>query len=938
MHPRVTAILVASTGAGILPATLDALAAQAHAPDRVVAVDVGSKDDTRALLERAFPGRVVAERHELGFGEAVMRGIGAFDDPPSDAEWVWLLGHDNAPEPGALRALLAAVERAPSVGVAGPKLVHAARRDTIASFGQTLTRLGATVQLVDDELDQAQHDGQHDVLGVSAQGMLVRRDLLERLGFDPALPHLDAGLDLAVRARLAGVRVVTVPDARVVTSGSPETFGHGHVTPARRRRFARTAGLHRRLVYAPWWAAPLHWLSFLPLAMARSVWHLLRKRPGAVPGEFVAALVAMARIGAVGSARTRLRRGRRLGWKAIAPLRMSPAEVRERRAQHREAAAASIAVEHEELNPATFVASGGLWTVLGLAALSLVLLHPLVGAEAASGGGLLPLAHEVSELWRNLYSGWRDLGAGFTGAADPFAWVLAALGTLTFWQPSLSVVLLVLAAIPLAGLTAWFAVRDVTAHRAWVPAVGAVVWALAPMFLTSLSDGRLGAVLAHVLLPVFALALLRAPRSWPAAASAGLLLAVIGAGVPALVPPLALAVLVRGALHVRRLVRVLAVLLPVLALYAPLAVEQISRGTPLGLLADPGAPAALAPATPWQLALGFPERGVSGWYDLLAGFDVAAWTPAVVAVTVAPVALLALASLATGPVRRAAPALAVALVGFATAVLASTLAVAVDGAEALPLWTGGPLSLYWLGMVAAAALALDGIRVPSALGAVAAVGSALAIAPVALAAVTGAALVQPSTPRLLPPYVVAADEATPGRSTLVLQPDGAGLATRLEVGDGATLDDQSTLAYTATGTSEDGRRLAVLAGNLASESGYDPSADLDEYALSFVLLTPGDTAEEQAIAQRVSDALDGNARVTPVGQTVRGLLWRFPQATDAAIAAAAPTTLSVGVASAQAAVLLVTALLAVPTSRRRVRRVKPEPLAPAQTFEVEDDD
>jgi GT2 family glycosyltransferase len=942
MHPRVTAVFVATTAAGVVQATLDAVAAQTRAPDRVVAVDVASRDATRSLLERSFPGSVIALDHEVGFGEAVMRGVRSLDDEATDAEWLWLLGHDNAPEPGALRALLAAVERAPSVGIAGPKLARAVRRDTIASFGQTLTRLGATVQLVDDELDQAQHDQQHDVLGVSAQGMLVRRDLLERIGFDPALPNLDAGLDLAVRARLAGARVVTVPDARISTAGSAETFGRGAVTPAVRRRLVRTAQLHRRLAYAPWWAVPLHWLALLPLAVGRSAWHLLRKRPGAVFGEFAAALTAMLRLGAVAAARGRIRRTRTVGWKAIAPLRMSPAEVRERRAQHREAsAAASVSLEHDEsLNPATFAASGGVWTVLALALVSVVLWWRLLGADAASGGALLPLSTEVSELWRNLYSGWRDLGAGFAGAADPFSWVLAALGSLTFWQPSAAVIAFAVAAIPLAGLTAWFAARDITTHRTWVPAVAAVLWALAPMFLAALGDGRLGAVLAHTLLPVFALALLRAHRSWPASASASLLLAAIGAGAPSLVTPLALAVLVVAALRLRRIVRVLGVLVPVLALFAPLAVQQVLRGTPLGLLADPGAPLVSVPAAGWRLALGFPEAGLGGWYDLLAGVDAGATaaTPWIVGATVAPVALLAVAALAFAPLARAAAALAVALVGYLTAVAASSLAVAADGADAVPLWPGGPLTLYWLGLVAAAALALDGIRVPRALGVVAAVGSAAAVAPLALAAVTGATLVQPSGARLLPPYVIAADEAAPGKATLVLDPEGAGLAARLELGDGSTLDDQSTLAYTAQGTSDEGGRLAQLAGNLASLSGYDPSTDLADYAVGFVLLAPGETPEEQSVTQRVSVALDGNARVTAVGQTERGLLWRFPETADAAREMPAPTPLSLGVAAAQAAVLLIAALLAIPTSRRRVRRVKPEPLAPAQTFEAEDDD
>ena len=44
-------MLAASNGAAYLPATLAAIEAQSVAPDRLIAVDGGSKDDTRAVLE-----------------------------------------------------------------------------------------------------------------------------------------------------------------------------------------------------------------------------------------------------------------------------------------------------------------------------------------------------------------------------------------------------------------------------------------------------------------------------------------------------------------------------------------------------------------------------------------------------------------------------------------------------------------------------------------------------------------------------------------------------------------------------------------------------------------------------------------------------------------------------------------------------------------------
>ncbi|WP_284297510.1 glycosyltransferase [Homoserinibacter gongjuensis] len=231
-------------------------------------------------------GRHLRRRHRPGVaGRAPAEGA---------QEWLWLLRADSAPAPDALEALLAAVEVAPSVAVAGPKLVDPDDHARLRSFGVTMSGLGATVALVDDELDQAQYDSVTDVLAVAVDGAIVRRGVWQTVdGLDSGLPSADAGLDLGVRVRLAGHRVVRVPAARVERARRPEDVARKRPASARvRRRIARTAQLHRRFVYAPALAVPLHWLSLLPLALLRSIVQLLAKRPGAVPGEISAAFRA----------------------------------------------------------------------------------------------------------------------------------------------------------------------------------------------------------------------------------------------------------------------------------------------------------------------------------------------------------------------------------------------------------------------------------------------------------------------------------------------------------------------------------------------------------------------------------------------------------------------------------------------------------------------
>ena len=166
MQHRVTAILLAHSGAEYLEVTLAALQGQTVAPDFVVGVDLSSTDRSEGTARRgARDVSIVTVPNKSTFGDAVSRALLAAPADAADSEWLWLLGHDNAPRPDALERLLDAVADTPAVSIAGPKLMRWDAPDTIAEFGESLSRFGSSIRLVEGELDQAQHDAQADVLG-----------------------------------------------------------------------------------------------------------------------------------------------------------------------------------------------------------------------------------------------------------------------------------------------------------------------------------------------------------------------------------------------------------------------------------------------------------------------------------------------------------------------------------------------------------------------------------------------------------------------------------------------------------------------------------------------------------------------------------------------------------------------------------------------------
>ncbi|WP_072314204.1 glycosyltransferase [Agrococcus sp. Marseille-P2731] len=868
MHPRVFAVLAASSGAAYLPATLEAVDAQTVAPERLLAVDGGSKDDTRALLESSGAHSVVVAPR-LPYGELISRGVASLPDAEA-GDWLWLLAHDATPHPRALQALLAHVESHPSVVLVGPKVMRADEPDRFSEFGQTVTPLGRSLLLHEGELDQGQHDDDSDRLGVAETGLLVRRDVYAAVGgFDPVLRSIDAGLDLGVRVRLAGHRVAVEPRAKVRRAGGPEHFAARSVSDAQRVAIARRAQLHRRLAYAHPLALLLHWLLLLPTGLVRTVVHLVAKRPAAVLSEWRATLTALVALPSTARARRRIAAVRRVGWRSLRPLRASWRTVRSQRRALGDPERMQVAVDER----VGFVEGAGLWVTALAVVVGIVLSPQLIAAGAATGGSLLPLSSSLGELWSNALAGSRDALGEVTGAADPFVLLLALLGSLTPWSPSAAVVLLLFLAPAIASVTAFFAVRRMTTSR-WAPAVAAAVWALSPLLLMSVAEGRLGAVIAHLALPLAVGGVLRASDSWRAAGAAAIPVAIVVAGAPVLLPAMVLLALLAAAVGWRALLRPIVTLVPAAALMAPVVVDRWLAGSPLAALADPGVPRASLPPTAVEAALLAPDStfasldGVIAW--LAPGVD-GAWFALGLLV---PLALAALAGVVLRP-SRAWPWVVLLLAGYATAIASTRLALTSLEGQPVTVWAGTGASLCLAALIA---LAVVAVEVDDRRGAVPG-GLVALVAVVAAVPVVATSFLTPATviagpERRMPAFVEAAATEEPGIGTLVLLPlADATLGVDVERGTGTTLDRVSTAELVRDAPSEDEEALAQAAVDMTSGGDADIASLLDAQGLRFVLLEQ-EREGGADLHDRAQRSLDARGDLQAIGQTEAGLLWQ----------------------------------------------------------------
>lgn len=760
----VTVVVVTQGLTPYLRPTLQALAVQSVIPHSTVLVDVGAQADEElpALLREVFPAdRCPVLRHEpraRTFGHAVRSVVAEGERTP----WIWLLHDDSAPREDALARLRSAVEIAPSVVLAGCKQLAWSDPTRLLEVGVSTSRFGRRMTMLDDhEVDQGQHDGREDVLGVGLAGALVRRDVWDELGGpDPALGPYRDGLDLSRRARLAGHRVVVVPGAAVRhAQASLGLDGHGRPGWDARRstRARREAFVHSQIVGAPVLLVPFVVLLTLLSGLARAGLRLVLKEPQLVLAELRAPLRVLARPDLLLAARASARGTRRVRRATLRPLEVTWRSVlreqRDRRmaaAEGRRSLTAPSELELRELAAIRARRRGVLALVLaatfGLTAATVgPALWRVAGGARLTGGTLTAGVSSIGQLWAAVTSWWVAGGLGNAGPSDPFLAVLLPLTALV-GDTGLAAAVLVAGGLLLAALGAWFAAGAVTRStsvRAWA----AAAWTASPALLMALGQARLGAVVAHVGLPWLALGVARAlgaarvdvvesglvgaqrehpdaeseparpaPRtaepSLAAAAGAALAFAAVSAGAPLLLPA-GLLLLVLVGIWQRR-ARVPWIAVPALVLHGPLLVAA-AGGAWRALLADPGTPVATQAAVAWQQLLGWPAAGsAAGWFTALGGGPLAGLMALLPFAATGVVALIALLALARRPpqVHLVRFGWLVAATGGVVALVLARIPVAVAGTdgELTSAWSGPGVSLALLGILLAAVLGAAGAR------------------------------------------------------------------------------------------------------------------------------------------------------------------------------------------------------------------------------------
>ena len=257
---RVAAVVVNYNAASHLVTCVRSLLAEGVA-DVLVADNASADGSGRVLAASGLPARFLPTGRNRGYGGGANFGIAA-----SDSELVLVCNSDVEITPGAVEALVAALDGDPGIGIVGPGIVNpegslypSAR--SFPALGDALghaflglvvpgNRWSTRYKMLDWD-----HATRAEVDWVSGACFVARRDALDGLaGFDESYFMYSEDVDLCWRAWQAGWRVAYEPAATVVHAQGASADQHPYRMIAEHHRslmrFARrtTAGRRRALL------------------------------------------------------------------------------------------------------------------------------------------------------------------------------------------------------------------------------------------------------------------------------------------------------------------------------------------------------------------------------------------------------------------------------------------------------------------------------------------------------------------------------------------------------------------------------------------------------------------------------------------------------------------------------------------------------------------
>jgi GT2 family glycosyltransferase len=216
--PRVTVVIVVWNGRDDTLECLASFRADEYSNREIVVVDNGSSDDSVAAIRAGFPEVVILQTGKnLGFTGG--NNVGIRYAIENGADYVYLINNDTLVESDALKKLVEAAEANPDAGLLAP-VIHDFDPPQAIWFSGSLMDLRRGAAWHDNTRQPSREEMPYEVPWITGCAMLIRAGLLRRLGgFDDRYYLSWEDVDLSLRVRNEGQRLLVVPGARIYHKG-----------------------------------------------------------------------------------------------------------------------------------------------------------------------------------------------------------------------------------------------------------------------------------------------------------------------------------------------------------------------------------------------------------------------------------------------------------------------------------------------------------------------------------------------------------------------------------------------------------------------------------------------------------------------------------------------------------------------------------------------
>jgi GT2 family glycosyltransferase len=241
----------------------------------LIIVDNGSTDGTVRMLQQEFPqARLIQNSTNDGFAQPINQALRL-----SKGKYMLALNPDTIVLPGALESLVEFFTIHPEVGICGPKVLNrdgtlqkACRRGVSRpwaafSYFSGLSSLFPHSKLFGGYLlNYMDEDATHEVDGVSGSCMLIRRQVIDQIGyFDERFFAYQEDADYCFQVKKAGWKIYYVPAAKIIHFGGQ---GGSRVQPYRSiYEWHRSYFLYFRKNLAPDYFFLFNWFYYLLMGL-----------------------------------------------------------------------------------------------------------------------------------------------------------------------------------------------------------------------------------------------------------------------------------------------------------------------------------------------------------------------------------------------------------------------------------------------------------------------------------------------------------------------------------------------------------------------------------------------------------------------------------------------------------------------------------------------